>query len=483
MRLLLVMFIHIANANLATLSLFAEKGDKVVAKSTERIRVSLEARIPLTQTELLKSILAAQIVGQEWGNLTAFEGVTPFSTQFKMALEPGLAIIDEMKALATRLYSYTAASEYATPSNCTLNFTLVEGGHFEQGVKHIITARAGLSIVGVPADLMANKDLLRKISDFSLSYNGLARDWKGDLDLALPILNNLAQGTFPDSLRGKLEVLPCLSAQGSNFEKIEVRSCTARNRQYTCELTVAEPILVSTYTELLPLLYEASSLKIEDGAYLIRDKVTNKIGTLKCKGTDPITALQLCRLETGILPPPCLESLEGVDLDSAILYCPYSTGQSPIGIRIANEGILIQGEGLSIMEGPRAVLQRPPLLIFSNEVVKISSLERELIFKPTIKVENPRIETSSLTKINIAAIQLKKYYANWREYAFSSEALNYLSLLLEAVFAPLTLVGLCLSCRKRFARPAAQRQRRENYDENIIMLANRPRNRGRGRRN
>ena len=303
MRLLLVMFIHITNANLATLSLFAEKGDKVVAKSTERIRVSLEARIPLTQSELLKSILAAQIVGQEWGNLTAFEGVTPFSTQFKMALEPGLATINEMKVLATRLYSYTAASEYVTPSNCTLNFTLVEGGHFEQGVKHIITARAGLSIVGVPADLMANKDLLRKISDFSLSYNGLARDWKGDLDLALPILNNLAQGTFPDSLRGKLEVLPCLSAQGSNFEKIEVRSCAARNRQYTCELTVAEPILVSTYTELLPLLYEASSLKIEEGAYLIRDKVTNKIGTLKCKGTDPITSLQLCRLETGILPP------------------------------------------------------------------------------------------------------------------------------------------------------------------------------------
>ena len=130
MRLLFLVCVHIVNANLATLSLFAEKGDIIVAKSTERIRVSLEARIPLTQTELVKSILAAQIVGQEWGNLTSFEGVTPFSTQFKMALEPGLSIINDLGSVVTRLFLYTAASEYTSPANCSLNFTLIEGGHF-----------------------------------------------------------------------------------------------------------------------------------------------------------------------------------------------------------------------------------------------------------------------------------------------------------------------------------------------------------------
>jgi hypothetical protein len=106
-------------------------------------------------------------------------------------------------------------------------------------------------------------------------------------------------------------------------------------------------------------------------------------------------------------------------------------------------------------------------------------LQEEISFKPTVNVANPRIETTKVTGGQVAAMKVKAYWSKLWDYVISSEFLNYISLGLEIIFAPLTLVGLCLGCRKgtgygkRQAKMVRKQSRKDNYKQNMALLQNR----------
>ncbi|MFN9904785.1 MAG: hypothetical protein ACK56F_01505, partial [bacterium] len=75
---------------------------------------------------------------------------------------------------------------------------------------------------------------------------------------------------------------------------------------------------------------------------------------------------------------------------------------------------------LSVLDGSTTVIQRPPLLIYSNNEVKISSLQEEITFKPTVTVANPRIETTKVTGGQVAAMKLKAYWSKLWDYVIYS---------------------------------------------------------------
>jgi hypothetical protein len=118
-------------------------------------------------------------------------------------------------------------------------------------------------------------------------------------------------------------------------------------------------------------------------------------------------------------------------------------------------------------------------LIFSNSEVKISNLFEEKIFKPTVTMANPRVEISKVTGGQVAAMKVKAYWTKLWNYVLDSDLLNYLSLALEVIFGSMTIVGLCLSCRKRSAgkkipaKVVRKQNRKENYERNMTLLNSR----------
>jgi hypothetical protein len=172
----------------------------------------------------------------------------------------------------------------------------------------------------------------------------------------------------------------------------------------------------------------------------------------------------------------CISALEQQDVDLAIRSCKFEYGSDSIAVRLQNEGILVQGEFLNVMQGTVALIQKPPLVIYSNSEIKVSNLIEELIFKPTIPFLEQKVETSKITGLQLAAMKVRAYWHFIWSSIQSSEILNYISIIIEAIFAPLTLVGLCLGCRKRTVsqkeniRVVNRRSRKSNYRENMELL-------------
>ncbi len=89
------------------------------------------------------------------------------------------------------------------------------------------------------------------------------------------------------------------------------------------------------------------------------------------------------------------------------------------------------------------------------------------------------ISQNRITGGQVAAMKAKAYWTKLWNYVLDSDLLNYLSLALEVIFGPMTIIGLCLSCRKRSAGKKVQtkvvrkQNRKENYERNMTLLNSR----------
>jgi hypothetical protein len=155
------------------------------------------------------------------------------------------------------------------------------------------------------------------------------------------------------------------------------------------------------------------------------------------------------------------------DIDAIILACNFEYGTGPVNFRLRNEGLLIQGTHISVLNGDVPIVQRPPFDVYSNKVVKITKDEEEISFKPIIDFAEHGL--------NIARIKLRAYWDEFYARMQSTEYLNYASLIIEGIFAPRSIFGLILSCKrgianKRKCAKIIRRSRQRNDNENIQML-------------
>jgi hypothetical protein len=58
------------------------------------------------------------------------------------------------------------------------------------------------------------------------------------------------------------------------------------------------------------------------------------------------------------------------DIDAIILACNFEYGTGPVAFRLRNEGLLIQGTHISVLNGDVPIVQMPPFVVYCNEVVK-----------------------------------------------------------------------------------------------------------------
>jgi hypothetical protein len=78
-------------------------------------------------------------------------------------------------------------------------------------------------------------------------------------------------------------------------------------------------------------------------------------------------------------------------------------------------------------------------------------------------------------------MKLRAYWKFVWSKLLTSEVLNYLSLILEAIFAPLSIAGLAISCRHRVRnnrkdkRTLNKKSRKSNFESNMKLLERRSR--------
>jgi hypothetical protein len=460
----------------STLGLAIEDADFTVAKTTAEIRISLVFTLGISQTQVLQSFAILQSIVTEWKNSSCFEGTSPLKDQLYEALDPGYKNLENLKTKYLRFYSYVQEGIKTPGATCILENKMFNDLILTEEPKQLVSLRTGFALTGTAAEVWAKKDVVRAAAEFSMAYNALFASLSSEIDEELSYLSLLTELSFPQNLRGSLETLSCLSNTNADFEKIEVLHCKKSTSKFICEITVSEPATVTTYMKLIPIVYEDVHINIPANSFLVKDSGTNKLIILNCD--DDQLTLPTCTVSDKHVS--CTTSLQEHDIDASIAACSFSYGkQNNFAMRLGNEAILIHGNYLSVLDGSTTVIQRPPLLIYSNNEVKISSLQEEITFKPTVTVANPRIEITKVTGGQVAAMKVKAYWSKLWDYVISSEFLNYISLGLEIIFAPLTLVGLCLGCRKgtgygkRQAKMVRKQSRKDNYKQNMALLQNR----------
>jgi hypothetical protein len=476
----IIMFLSIsqvgrAQSNLNTLGLTIEDTDFSVAKATEEIRVSLVFTLTITQTQILQALAILNTTAVEWQASSCFEGTSPLKDQLFKALEPGQKALDLLKQKYLRFYNYIEEKVVSPASTCIFEIKMFNDLIITEEPKQLVNMRTGFSLTGTATDIWNKKDVVRAAAEFSIAYNSLISSMSSELDESLSGLNILSELNFPQNMRGNLETLPCLTVTGADFETIEVLHCKKASGKFICEITVLEPATVTSYIKLLPIVYEDVCIHIPLNSFLVKDQGTSKINILNCD--DVQLAMPTCTVSEDYTA--CTTSLQEHDIDASIQTCTFVYSSTTFAIRLGNEAILIHGHQLSVTDNAKPVIQRPPLLVFSNSEVKVSSLFEEKIFKPTVVMTNPRVEISKVTGGQVAAMKVKAYWTKLWNYVLNSDLFNYLSLALEVVFGPMTIIGLCLSCRRRTASRKVQakvvrkQSRKENYERNMSLLNSR----------
>ena len=459
-------------ANLATLGLVIEDANVFIMKTKEESRGSLVFEVKITQTVALQSLTILDTLVKDWKALPCFVDSSPLKESLFTTMDPGHNLLADLKSRYLHFYTYLGTGTITAGSTCILKREMFPGSLLVEGAKQLLSVRTGVSMTGSASEIFSKKDVLRAAADLALAYNALISDLYSEIDEMLTILNMLNENSFPQILRGDIDTLACLSLTGSNYEDIKVRGNKKEDSQLIFEIESLEPAVLTSYTKLRRIIYEDVRIRVLPNLILAKESNTNKYHLLICEDIEEKTPI--CSPSNEYLT--CISALEQQDVDLAIRSCKFEYGSDSIAVRLQNEGILVQGEFLNVMQGTVALIQKPPLVIYSNSEIKVSNLIEEMVFKPTIQFLEQKVETSKITGLQLAAMKVRAYWHFIWSSIQSSEILNYISIIIEAIFAPLTLVGLCLGCRKRTVsqkeniRVVNRRSRKSNYRENMELL-------------
>ena len=172
----------------------------------------------------------------------------------------------------------------------------------------------------------------------------------------------------------------------------------------------------------------------------------------------------------------CLTHVLRHEIEDAISNCKFEYREVATVTRLNTEELLVQGsEEVHVSEGQKVIFQSLPLVIGSEEKVTISIENGEEYEYYGSGTKQTGIKTSKLSKTQINLLLIK---ATWDETirGFSiHDYVEYIALLLQLLFAPLTIVAVILAClakrRHTQKKKATEKERTKcNYRENRNLL-------------
>jgi hypothetical protein len=327
-----------------TLGLIIEEGEIAITKSRTENRASISFELKITQTEVLSSFSALKTLATEWKNLQCFVGESPLRDSLYQALDPGSNQLDPLQSKYMHLFTYLGTGQTKSAATCSFVKEMFNGELLVMGAKQALSIRTGVTMTGSATEIFAKKDVLRAEADFALAYNNLISNLHLDIDESISWINMLSEKEFPQTLRGEIDSLPCLSLSGSSYEQISVQRFNKGDTKVLFDIETYEPEGIANYTKLRAILYEDVRLHVQPNSLLVKALNTNKLSILDCENI--LEALPTCTVSSDYAE--FLTALEQNDMDASIKSCKYEYATDAIGLRVKNEAILIQGKHLSV---------------------------------------------------------------------------------------------------------------------------------------
>ena len=242
-------------------------------------------------------------------------------------------------------------------------------------------------------------------------------------------------------------------------------------------MEVSLPQSPVVYCKFLPLNYQGAQLRGPSGKEIfVRHPDSQEILLLLCKDDVELTHPEVLVCEQVGEMKTYLTHLLRHEVDEAISDCKYEYTTVSIVSCLTTEELLIQGNAeIHVAEGTKVIFQPLPMVIGSNEkvIVTVTGSEEYKYFGSGAKKTG--IKISKLTKTQINFILIKATWDNIVRNFQIQDYMEYLALLLQLLFAPLTIVGPVIACKAKRTSEKSKRKvekdlKRRNYDENKKLL-------------
>jgi hypothetical protein len=284
------------------------------------------------------------------------------------------------------------------------------------------------------------------VSKVKAKYLDLAGIYKEKSCELLNTVDRLSALQFNEEFRGLIETLPCITH--SYAEKYLIKHCAKEPQGLNCFLEVGLPLVTKKFMKLVLLNYENSQLYIPESTFLAIDMESHMLKTLNCQDSLAVNSDSMPLCVATNLPEPCMTSLLGQDIVQSMLTCEFTVTEPVRVQRLGDDSVLIMGKQVKIREEGRAITQKPPITILTNNALTIESKGETVVFTADVRIKYPSLSFTRLDSLQIAGvISRAKRDDFWRNFAFT-DYVQYLIMLIEGLLAPVTITTAIYTCIK-----------------------------------
>jgi hypothetical protein len=249
-------------------------------------------------------------------------------------------------------------------------------------------------------------------NDFAIVYERLSAE-------LLTALEELSDGIYPEVLFGEL-IRNCSYSVNGDGERYKVIRCAKNNKGYRCQIEITQAVGLREYIRAYPVHYDEILLMgFNENDLFGRTTDVRELKYLDCEdnqGSDYAVCIE------HNVPDPCKSALAADNINDVIKRCNFTKETPPVGIILPHGGVLIQGNDISIKNGDASISQKPPVAIYSPEIITVKVDEEDYIFPPAIQIEKLTIVESKLTKADISNL-IKAY--EWENFWDNVETDDY----------------------------------------------------------
>ena len=432
-------------------------------------RVTLIANLNITVTNLKPSFVSLGNAYKRFTDLAIFTD-SGIKAEYGKAIESGRGHFQATQGILQDLYKGLDQAMVVTPeSKCIFFMDVLNETTIITDTAFLVTKMAKISTTMGPADLKDEK--LAVFERFIASYNRIAADWYSTAERQAANWNMLLNGNFPEGLLAQLEQISCL--EKSKYESVDILDCKECKQGLICELNVQIPSYFKTYDILREINYKDTQIATPKGNYKFAQIPESTVVVwLECS-PEEIRKSEVISCREHEIEKECAHAIQHEVIEKMLTHCSFTKVKPELAVRLHDNGVLVQGIDVIIRENGKSIFHDTPLVIYTNYDLIISLLSYEVTIVANTITQNPRIISTILTEEQIESMESKAWWGDIVQELGWEDYLEYVSLMLEVILLPLTLLGIGLSLRMKYRKHGNKRDknvRKNNYRETRAMM-------------
>jgi hypothetical protein len=442
-----------------------------ISQNTVEERVTLVANLNVSVTVLKPSFVLLANAYKKFTEMTILKDAA-LKAEYSKAIDTGRGHFQKVQEIMQDLYNNLDQSLAQNPeSSCVYYMDVLNGSTVTEQTSFLSKKIAKLNSAWAVTDLKGES--LSDFERFIQSYNSIAMDWYNTAERQAGHWNTLVSGKFPEGLIAPLEQIDCL--EKSKYEQVKVITCTEGRQGLVCELNVIIPSSIKEFNILVAVNYQGAQIVTPHKNFrFAQSPESSDVVYIECSQEQADhTNVELCKEHA--VPKDCAYAIKLADNDKIISHCNFTIYEPKVANHLYDNGVLVQGKDVIILENGRVLYYATPVLIYTNYDLLIQQNKKETRIIANTQTQNPHIVKTSLTQVQIDLMVAKAQWSDLLSALGWDDYLEYVSLLLEIILVPLTLLGIALGlkgkCTKRKKVPRTiESARRQNFREARAML-------------